>query len=459
MRIDGEQEDVLMEPLSSWLFKCTFTAPESNKKLLTDSILQKLQYSVFSVTIPKLAENNQDDISYGSFSLPFPYYSTGKKDLSIEFFETDDMLISRVFYTIQNKKRWKTKTIYRMADAELFLHVEIYPQRNVKGYAQPMKFPVFVRDYGLVMNTIDPPKFIRTGEVTLLKTKIDFNTVESSFYDEKDRSYQDSGINPSKEKYEWNKQAPETAFIDENQLGDRIASYLSKSDKKDPDNASSSDRFTTDHVSKNENLRKFAEGLGANSETRLAALAGGNSQKRISELRNLLEREGVNVKDYSDVADALYDMGIYGARSNHFCQRGVSVLEAIVVEQPRVLAPTASSSVPKWEAAGYEVTERKKVSSVQEINEYVANLGRQGKIKEGDKIIIDYDRAKQEPGHALTVLYNEERGLHVSSDSRHSSLSGLGMKHKVSEVTVLSMSKQAREDLELLEASKPGNIK
>ena len=76
------------------------------------------------------------------------------------------------FYMIQNKKRWKTKTIYRMADAELFLHVEIYPQRNVKGYAQPMKFPVFVRDYGLVMNTIDPPKFIRTGEVTLLKTKM-----------------------------------------------------------------------------------------------------------------------------------------------------------------------------------------------------------------------------------------------------------------------------------------------
>ena len=109
MRIDSQQEDSLMEPLSSFLFKCTFTAPEGSKKLLTDSILQKMQYSVSSVTIPKMAESGSgtdiDQVSYGSFNLPFPYYSTGQKEMTIDFLETDDMLISRIFYMILNKNR------------------------------------------------------------------------------------------------------------------------------------------------------------------------------------------------------------------------------------------------------------------------------------------------------------------------------------------------------------------
>lgn len=467
MRIDSQQEDSLMEPLSSFLFKCTFTAPEGSKKLLTDSILQKMQYSVSSVTIPKMAESGSgtdiDQVSYGSFNLPFPYYSTGQKEMTIDFLETDDMLISRIFYMILNKNRWKSKTLYRMSDSELFVHVAVYPLRNVKGYSEPMKHPVFECDYGLVVAEITPPNFVRTGEVTLLSTEVKFNTIESNYYGESRKvKYQSSGVNPAKEKYEWDYQKPEAAFIDEEQMGDRIADQFTKwmnEGKNDPDKASSTEAFTTDHISQNENLRKFSESLGANSAVRLAALSGNDSQKKIAELRKVLENEGINTKDYSDVADALYDMGIYGAKSNKFCQRGVSVLEAIVVEEPRVKAATASSSLGAWEAAGYEVKQKRKVSSVKEINEYVANLGRQGKIKEGDKIIIDYDPAKKEPGHALTVLYNEERGLHVTSDARHSSLSGLGMNHRVTEVTVLSMSKQAREDREMIESSKPGNIK
>lgn len=232
MRIDGEQEDIVFEPLSSFLFKCTFTAPDRYKKLLTDSILEKLKYSVVSLNIPKLTEKNLDAISYGSFSLPFPYYSTGQKEMSIDFFETDDMLISRVFYVLQSKKRWSAKTIFRMSDAELFLHVEIYPQRNAKGYKYPMKNPVFVRDYGLIMKGINPPEFSRTGEVTLLKTKIEFNTIESNYYGEKGRTYQDSGIDPTKEKNEWDKQAPEAAFIDTEQIGDRIAEWFGQQNAK-----------------------------------------------------------------------------------------------------------------------------------------------------------------------------------------------------------------------------------
>ncbi len=237
MRIDGEQEDIVFEPLSSFLFKCTFTAPERYKKLLTDSILEKLKYSVVSLNIPKLTEKNLEAISYGSFALPFPYYSTGQKEMSIDFFETDDMLISRVFYVLQSKKRWSAKTIFRMSDAELFLHVEIYPQRNAKGYKYPMKNPVFVRDYGLIMKGINPPEFSRTGEVTLLKTKIEFNTIESDYYGEKGRTYQDSGIDPTKEKHEWDKQKAEAAFIDTEQMGDRIAEQFAEWMKEDMERA------------------------------------------------------------------------------------------------------------------------------------------------------------------------------------------------------------------------------
>ncbi|MGX8680369.1 MAG: LTA synthase family protein, partial [bacterium] len=49
---------------------------------------------------------------------------------------------------------------------------------------------------------INPPEFSRTGEVTLLKTKIEFNTIESDYYGEKGRTYQNSGIDPTKEKHE-----------------------------------------------------------------------------------------------------------------------------------------------------------------------------------------------------------------------------------------------------------------
>lgn len=221
----------MMEPLSSWLFSCTFSKNgNAHSSLLTDSILKKISQSVFSLNIPKLAENNQDDLSYGSFSVPFPYFSTGQKEMSIEFFETDDMLISRVFYIIQNKKRWKASTIFRMSDADIVANVKIFSQRNVKGLENPMSHPVFNREYGLLIKEITPPEFSRTGEVTLLKTKITFNTVESDIYDV--AKYQSSGIDPNNEKYEWGNQKDDVAAIDMNDLGDKLAYYWGRRNSK-----------------------------------------------------------------------------------------------------------------------------------------------------------------------------------------------------------------------------------
>ena len=233
MRIDSVQADSMMEPLSSWLFRCTFSKNGStHNSLLTETILKKLSQSVFSLNIPKLAENNQDDLSYGSFSVPFPYFSTGQKEMSIEFFETDDMLISRVFYIIQNKKRWKASTIFRMSDADIVVDVKIFSQRNVKGLQNPMDYPVFEREYGLLIKEINPPEFSRTGEVTLLKTKITFNTVESDIYDAEKAKYQSTGIDPNKEKYEWGNQKDDVAAIDMNDLGDKLAYYWGRRNSK-----------------------------------------------------------------------------------------------------------------------------------------------------------------------------------------------------------------------------------
>jgi hypothetical protein len=73
--------------------------------------------------------------------------------------------------------------------------------------------------------------------VTLLKTKIEFNTIESDYYGEKDRAYQNSGIDPTKEKHEWDKQKAEAAFIDTEQMGDRIAEQFAEWMKEDMERA------------------------------------------------------------------------------------------------------------------------------------------------------------------------------------------------------------------------------
>ena len=444
-RIDGHQDDIHMRPLGAFLFSCEFYARKGDK-VLSEKVIKKLNYSVVSLNLPRMEAESADSMSYGSFFVTFPFWATGKKDIEFDFFETDEMEITKLFYHYLNQGRWKATTMLFWGQADLYVRVAIYDQRNTFGIK---KREIFSHEYALKTKEIGLPEFVRTGEVTLLKTKVTFNSLTAEY----SHGNLNSPVNAAAEMQLHDKE-PDPAVLNTEELGNRIAAIMDPYKEKygsnaelGPDGKQNANRdynhaFTTDNISSNQALRAESERLGKNSFMRMVTLAG--NDKEIDHLRQVLREQGVNVNDYSEVSDALVDMGVFGKLSNGYCQRGVSVLEAIVSGNTRVKAPTASSSRAEWEAAGFKETESRKVSNVSEINDYITSLANSGKIREGDKIIIDYDSSDKEAGHAVTVLYDKEKGWYTTSDSRQNSMAGLALTHKVDEVHVMRMTDAER---------------
>lgn len=444
-RVDGHQDDIHLRPLGAFLFSCEFYARDGDE-VLTDRVLKKLNYSVVSLNLPKMESETADTMSYGSFFVTFPFWATDKRDIEFDFFETDEMEITKLFYNYLNQGRWKATTMLFWGQADLYVRVAIYDHRNTFGIK---KREIFSHDYALKTKEIGLPEFIRTGDVSLLKTKVTFNSLTAEY----SHGNLNSPVNAAAEMQLLDTE-PDPAMLNTEELGNRIAAIMDPyrekyganvelgGDGKQKGNTDIQHHFTTDSESSDYTLRAEAERLGPNSLIRLATLAG--SECEIDHLRKVLKEHGVNVNDYSEVSDALVDMGIFGQSTNHYCQRGVSVLEAIVSGNSRVGDKTASSSRDEWEAAGFHETESRKVNSVSELNTYLNDLAKEGKISEGDKIIIDYDSSDQEAGHAVTVLYDESRGWYSSSDFNQKSMAGLGLNHKVDEVHIMRMSDEVK---------------
>lgn len=214
--IDGQQADNNLRPLTQFLFRCTFRAQEGDK-VLTEAALKKLQYSVASVAIPKMKEQELDEVSYGSFFLSFPFWSTGDQAMTIDFWETDNMEISKIFYYMLDKHRWKSSTMFNYSQADLFVTVEILDQRS---FLPPDKHVIFQKTYALKTVNIDPPAFTRDGDVSLLRVKIEFNTLQHEYSHGNIRS----NINPLGDFMREGVYMKDTeVMINSEEMGDRIA--------------------------------------------------------------------------------------------------------------------------------------------------------------------------------------------------------------------------------------------
>lgn len=176
-RIDNAQTDYTMRPLNSFLFDCQFHSPNEGDLVFPTSTLKKLAYSVKAVKIPKMKPDSEvKSIQYGSFFVSFPFFSTGEKEMTITFYETDDMLISKVFYAMQAKHRWKPYAIYNnTTNVDLIVDVNIHDQHNKLKFNE---YSLFHNTYSLVLESISPPRFSRTGTVQLLTVDATFNAVE-----------------------------------------------------------------------------------------------------------------------------------------------------------------------------------------------------------------------------------------------------------------------------------------
>jgi hypothetical protein len=439
MPINYNQQDSAFRPLNGFLFRCEFHVVGNSN--ITKDILKKLEYSVSTVKLPKMKEMEAEPHSFGSFFIPFPFFSTGEKDMMIEFYETDDMLISKVFYSFLNRYRWKSSTMFDKEQADLGVTVTIYDQRNLYGSSNR---PLYRNIYWLKTTDLEPPQFTRSGsDVDLSKVTVTFNTIESDYKNAIDsREFGNTNeINVGAK--------DDPAFGNTDELGDKIAEMFAGL-MNDNSQTGGNTSGLPDRVSSSKKRREYAESLGVDSKERLAVLK--DHPDKLKELRKFLESEGVDIHDYSEVSDALVEMGIFGNVPQHICQKGVSVLESLVSGEKRVSAPSASRSVDKWVEAGFEVTEEKAFTKKIDIDNYIMKLANEGKLEEGQKIIIDYDKTGKSYGHIVTVLYNKERGWYTSSDGRQGTMTGLSVNHKVVGIKILKKS----ADKKLLEES--GNL-
>ena len=219
MRIDSIQSNIAMRPLGNFLFKCEFSNTLGDtivsKDVLNEKLLQKLKYSVLSLNIPRMESQQADNLNYGSFFITFPFFSTEKKEMTMRFYETDQMEIFKLFTYILSKTRWKASTMFRWEQADLYVTVTIYDQRNLYGYGYRA---LFCETYALKTVKVEPPEFSRTSDVTLLETTIKFNTCQNRNYDRGAITSIDAA--GEFEKYD---SAADNAFISAEEMGDRIA--------------------------------------------------------------------------------------------------------------------------------------------------------------------------------------------------------------------------------------------
>lgn len=222
MRIDSVQNDQSMRPLGRFLFKCEF----SNKlgdtvvsgDVLSDKMLKNLMYSVLGVEIPKLETSDSDSLSYGSFAVSFPFFSTEKKEMRMSFYETDQMEIFKTFTYLLSKSRWKASTMFRWEQADLYVTVTIYDQRNLYGQGYRA---LFCESYALKTTRVEPPQFSRTNDADLLKTEVIFNTVQTRNYDRG----QISSVDADRE-FRENDRRADPAFTNSEDMANTIAKYF-----------------------------------------------------------------------------------------------------------------------------------------------------------------------------------------------------------------------------------------
>lgn len=444
MAIDTAQLDSAMRPLTSFLFKCSFSA-NSDDGLLSEDLIKRLNYSVHSFSVPKMREMNGKSISFGSFSIPFPYYSTGEMDLMIDFYEQDDMLLSRFFYILQNKNRWKASTLFEYSNADIFVTLEIYDQRNSIDYLHHV---LYKRTYALKMKKMNPPEFQRTSDPMPGRLSVEFNSLQQEY---SGYGLSDDELNRyANEMYKWDKE-DDVAIMNVEQLGDTLVDFtdslsqIAGIDYSKPFGQMVVYKDQRDLESSNYNLKTVSENLGFTSKERMLKL--NDSQESIDSLREALIAENVNVKDYSEVYEALTEMGVLSRGTNHYCQLGVSIVDSIVSGKERVKAKSASTSVSKWKEAGYDVAETKKFETGKDtktdVDSYIGKLIKTGKVREGDKVVISYDEKNEKPGHIVTILYDEKRkaegksAWYTGSDFIQRTNSGIPVDQRVDRAIVL----------------------
>ena len=414
-RIASMQSDRSMNPLSSFLFTCTFRGQDGDK-LFSSSVLKKLNYSVKSVKIPKMKPDGEvKAISYGSFFVSFPFFSTGEKEMTISFYETDDMMISKILYELQARKRWKAVSLYSESNADLFVDVVIHDQRNTLRYDQT---EVFRNSYSLILETFDPPKFSRTGTVQALTLEAKFNTIEGQFGSERWRKQVDISSDFDTER-EMNLRVeeggldrdPDAAAIDREEIDTRWKKYEEEMNKIFPEtteNAEVQAELDSQMRTDNKTLKRLSESMGANPVERGKYIT--EHPEAIKELRNTLIEQKVDVSDFSKVSDALYDMGLISSHSTGYCERWTEIIDSIVEGTPRIHAESAQTSETGWRERGYLSSASKKIKNKSEGDTFVWNEIKAGRVSEGDKILIYYaDKPGEKAyGHIVTVLHSEE---------------------------------------------------
>lgn len=235
MPINLNQHDDGFRPLNGFLFKCDFLADENIQTNIGPDILKILGYSVSKLTLPKFNEYEGKPHSFGSFFIPFPYFSTGEKEMTIEFYETDDMLISKVFYSFLNRYRWRASTIFDVSQADFRIEVSILDQRNLFGYDSDR--PLLRKEYYLKTKSIEPPQFARDGSDTdLCRVSVTFNTIESKYsnvYYGRFGSVDEINKRFDSEKNKYVDVVDDNAFLNSQEVVDKLSKMFADLWKKD----------------------------------------------------------------------------------------------------------------------------------------------------------------------------------------------------------------------------------
>lgn len=484
-RVESMQSDQALAPLNNFLFKCEFSPSEVDiargNRLFSYSVLKKMNYSVKDIKLPKMKAESVEHIQYGSFFVSFPFFATGDKEMTITFYETDDMMLSKIFYALQAQNRWRPSTIFRDTQAQLFVDVVIYDQRSTLSAKE---HELYRNRYGLLFKYLDQPKFDRSNDADLCTITAHFNTIEGEYasgnWDGLRKSLLHSDFNAVNEMKTGDGKnggldtEADNAAVSLKDIEDRFTAWLGEREaaKNGEHSDGNGHEYETIIRTQDKDLRRFSEELGDDNRKRMQYLA--EHPEKIKELRKLLISKGVKVNDDfslddSDLVDALYSMGIIGGSSiaGGYCQQGVSVVDAIKYDKPIVKAETASKSVDAWlKSARYNEAKNleRKIKSVDEANKYIQELIDKKELEEGDMVIIDYpDKdGKEQPGHIFRMLFREKRnekgqeGWGAAADYLHVNYSGLGGKHGVTRIRVI---KKALRDNEspLVHKSVPGS--
>ena len=273
-RIDNAQTDYTMRPLNSFLFDCQFHSPNEGDLVFPSSTLKKLAYSVKAVKIPKMKPDSEvKSIQYGSFFVSFPFFSTGEKEMTITFYETDDMLISKVFYAMQAKHRWKPYAIYNnTTNVDLIVDVNIHDQHNKLKFNE---YSLFHNTYSLVLESISPPRFSRTGTVQLLTVDATFNAVEFETEEFDKVTRRSAGFNAEDE---MNKTIEEGGLDREPDAAGSMEDIQKRLKEFEEAAAKLAGKFEQDSVGYDKNLPTHALDLGEN-QVFTARAGDGNTAK------------------------------------------------------------------------------------------------------------------------------------------------------------------------------------